>query len=158
LTRSLPFEVRTMRLYLEMSSFYDPERRQYNSTALLGHLRQHHFRVIEKTESMLLVVPYDLYIPPLTFVFGEAELGGRLAVVSTCRLENERYGLRPDSELLANRIVKESMHEIGHMVGLTHCFEPHCAMRASTSVEEIDLKGDRYCTSCRALFPSTTPV
>ncbi|MDH4069254.1 MAG: hypothetical protein OEV30_02405, partial [Ignavibacteria bacterium] len=46
LTRSLPFEVRTMRLYLEMSSFYDPERRQYNSTALLGHLRQHHLRVI----------------------------------------------------------------------------------------------------------------
>jgi len=107
---------------------------------------------------MLAVVREDLFIPPLTFVFGEAELGGTLAVVSSCRLDNTRYGLPADPALLANRLAKEAVHEAGHMAGLTHCFEQQCVMRVSTSVEEIDLKGETFCDACRSRLVSQDTV
>ena len=49
----------------------------------------------------------DLYIPILTFVFGEAQIGGASAIVSYHRLRQEFYGLparpRPAGQPTANR-------------------------------------------------------
>ena len=68
----------------------------------------------------------DLFIPVLTFVYGEAQLGGRAAVVSTARLAVEQG--RHDPALVAERIVKECVHELGHTFGLLHCDTPGCVM------------------------------
>jgi len=88
----------------------------------------------------------------LTYVFGEAELDGRAAVVSAFRLDNELYGMPPDPDLLFERLVKESLHELGHTFGLMHCHRTDCVMSSSTYVEHIDLKNDRFCDRClRAL-------
>ena len=42
---------------------------------------------------MLGVTAVDLYIPILTFVFGEAQMGGPCSIVSYHRLRQEFYGL-----------------------------------------------------------------
>jgi archaemetzincin len=94
------------------------------------------------------VTDVDLYIPVLTFVFGEAQLGGRCALVSLHRLHEEFYGLPPSPELLRHRLVKESVHELGHVLGLRHCPDWRCVMASTHDVERIDLKGEEYCPSC----------
>jgi archaemetzincin len=97
---------------------------------------------------ILAVTSVDLFIPVLTYVFGEAQLGGPAAVVSTNRLRSEKYGLPPDPETLISRLEKEAVHELGHTFGLFHCSEPACVMHASTYVEEIDPKEASFCATC----------
>jgi archaemetzincin len=126
---------------------FDASRGQYNSRVLLGQLLREHG---PHPGRILGVTGVDLFIPVLTFVFGEAQLGGRAAVVSTHRLANERYGLAPSLQLLRQRLGKEAVHELGHTYGLVHCHRPRCVMGSSTYVEEIDVKTDRLCPECLA--------
>jgi archaemetzincin len=99
-------------------------------------------------ERVLGVTNVDLFIPVLTFVFGEAQLGGPAGVVSFFRLDNRFYGLPENGELLLARLVKECVHEVGHTYGLLHCPDPDCVMRSSTYVEQIDLKQASFCIEC----------
>lgn len=124
---------------------YDPERGQYDSRALLTQLLRH---APEGDGRLLGVTAVDLFIPVLTFVFGEAQLDGRAAVVSCHRLDNTLYGLPADPRLLFERLVKESVHELGHTHALLHCPDDRCVMASSTYVEQIDLKGAEFCDRC----------
>jgi len=129
-----------------LSRAYDSSRGQYNSTVLLAELLNSSPPAENK---LIAVVDVDLYIPVLTFVFGEAQLNGRAAVVSVQRLSNEFYGLPQDEKTTFRRLEKEIVHELGHTFGLFHCRRYDCVMRSSTYVEEIDLKGVEPCESCR---------
>lgn len=130
---------------------FDPSRGQYNSNLFLACLLKG-----ERAANRLLgVTAVDLFIPVLTFVFGEAQLGGRAAVVSIHRLRNEAYGLPVDDVLLLRRLEKEAVHEIGHTFGLIHCHNAGCVMQSSTYVEEIDLKEVEPCASCRRRLDET---
>lgn len=123
------------------------ERQQYYSSEILAAMQRH----LSSTSWRLLgVTPLDLYIPILTFVFGEAELGGTSAVVSYRRLQQEFYGLPEDRDLLANRLLTESVHELGHTLRLTHCHDYQCAMAPSHAVEWIDIKDSGFCEDCLA--------
>jgi len=97
---------------------------------------------------VLGITGHDLYIPILTFVFGEAQMGGPCSVVSSHRLRQEFYGLPPDRKLLANRLLTECVHELGHTLDLTHCRDYQCVMASSHAVEWIDLKESRFCPEC----------
>jgi archaemetzincin len=55
---------------------------------------------------LLAVTDIDLYIPILKYVFGEAQVGGPCAGVSTFRLRQEFYGLDRDDALLRERLLK----------------------------------------------------
>jgi len=121
------------------------ERRQYHSSQILGQMSQF---IGSRTWRLLAVTGSDLYIPILTFVFGEAQMGGPSAIVSYYRLRQEFYGLPPDGDLLRQRLLKEAVHELGHTLGLTHCEDYRCAMSASHSVELIDLKENAFCENC----------
>jgi archaemetzincin len=125
-------------------AFFDASRGQYNSTLALGKL------LVEPgaEEKVLGLTAVDLFIPVLTYVFGEAQLDGRAGVVSVHRLDPRTYGLPPDEPLLLDRLIKEAVHELGHTFGLVHCPDPWCAMHASTYAEEIDLKGAELCPRC----------
>lgn len=131
---------------------YDTLRGQYHSTAILKRIRK---TPAAESWRLLGVTEADLFIPILTFVFGEAQLGpgdAPAAVVSTHRLRQEFYGLPPDSATLADRLLKESLHEVGHTLGLHHCTDYGCVMSSSPAVENIDLKAARFCDSCATLL------
>ena len=96
----------------------------------------------------------DLYVPVLTFVFGEAQVGGKAAVVSSYRLRDELYGLPKNPERLKERLEKEAIHELGHTFDLIHCREPECVMYSYTYAEEIDFKSKNFCSTCSALLES----
>jgi len=123
-----------------------PERGQYHSTEILGRMSR---LLLASAWRLLGVTGFDLYIPVLTFVFGEAQLGDACAVVSYHRLRQEFYGLPADQELLRARLLKEAIHELGHTLDLTHCEDITCVMSASHAVEWIDLKLPGFCPACR---------
>lgn len=134
-----------------LPSAFDKPRGQYLSSGLLRSMLGD--ASLADSQKMLGIVDVDLYAPVLTFVFGEAQLGGTSGILSTFRLHNDFYGLPEDLELLRTRVVKEAVHETGHLFGLVHCHSFECVMRSSTYVEEIDLKTPSLCTSCRAKLP-----
>jgi archaemetzincin len=146
LGRLLPLAVEPHPPGFDPEIAYDASRGQYNSRTLLAHLLRH----AAGADRVLGVAGVDLFIPVLTFVFGEAQLDGRAAVVSTQRLDNALYGLPPAPDLLFARLVKESVHELGHTFGLLHCPDGRCVMASSTYVEQIDGKGERFCDRCLA--------
>lgn len=131
----------------------DPEfafnlsRQQYLSTEILALLTR---RTMPEDWRILGVTLFDLYIPILTFVFGEAQLKGQCAVVSTHRLHQEFYGLPADPALLRDRLLKEAIHELGHTMTLSHCEDYQCVMSPSHGVEWIDLKSSHFCSACRS--------
>ena len=106
--------------------------------------------VPEDACKLLAVTERDLFIPVLTFVFGQAQLGGRAAVVSLARLRQEFYGLAPNREVFLERALKEALHETGHMFGLVHCADRSCAMSLATNVRQIDMKRAAFCARCAA--------
>lgn len=144
---SLPHPVRRLDLALDLQPFYAPERRQHHATLLLAALLRH---LPAPDAKIVGVTAEDLFIPVLTFVFGQSQLDGPAAVVSTHRLHNEFYGLPANETLLRTRTVKEVLHELGHAYGLVHCRDQLCVMRASTYVEEVDLKDAWFCEACAA--------
>ena len=123
------------------------ERQQFHSSEILATMQR---RINRDTWRLLGITERDLYIPILTFVFGEAQMGGAGAIVSYHRLTQEFYGLPPDLDLLANRLLIESVHELGHTLRLTHCDDFRCAMAPSHAVEWIDIKDSGFCEECLA--------
>jgi archaemetzincin len=131
--------------HLDLERAFDSSRRQYNSSALLTQVL-----AIGETSArkVIAIVDVDLYVPVLTFVYGEAQLDGSAAVVSLHRLHNRFYGVEEHHQLLVERLTKEIIHELGHTFGLYHCHQFECVMRSSTYVEEIDLKKETLCENC----------
>jgi archaemetzincin len=131
---------------IDIEKTYDSSRGQYNSSGILLQLIA---SPPADAVKILGVVEFDLCIPVLTFVFGEAQLDGIGSVVSLHRLNNKFYGLPEDQRLQTERLVKESIHELGHTFGLVHCAYPACVLNASTYVEDIDQKSGEFCPQCR---------
>ena len=140
---------RMLHCTIDIEQAYDPDRRQYNSSQILLQLIR---SAPPGTAKILGVAAVDLFIPILTYVFGEAQLDGIGALVSLHRLNSRLYGLPENDQLLRERLNKEALHELGHTFGLLHCSTPKCALNASTYVEDIDQKSDRICHECRSLI------
>ncbi|MCX6286615.1 MAG: archaemetzincin family Zn-dependent metalloprotease [Bacteroidetes bacterium] len=148
------FPVNFKESHLDLSEFFDPGRRQYNGNKLL-----HAVEAISRPEALKTVGLFsvDLFIPILTYIFGQALLNGRTGIVSLYRLSNERYGIEADDKLLLERFTKEVIHELGHTFGLIHCMAPSCVMRSSTYVEDIDQKNQNLCHHCREQLSTVIP-
>ncbi len=132
--------------FLDLSEFYDAARNQYDGNRLLKVIDA---RFASDTEKTLGLFNVDLFIPILTFIFGQAFLNGRSGIASVYRLRNERYGLNEDEQVFVDRFKKEVIHELGHTFGLIHCLNPVCVMRSGTYVEDIDQKSHSFCSKCR---------
>ena len=84
--------------HLDLSEFFDPARKQYDGNKLLKEIE---IRFATDNTKTLGIFNVDLFIPILTFIFGQAFLNGRCGIASAYRLRNERYGLnfyRPNSK------------------------------------------------------------
>ena len=130
---------------------YNRSRCQYQASALLEVLR----RVVRSPHWGLGVADVDCYVPGLNFVFGLASLAERCALVALPRLRQEFYGSPQDDLLFEQRVVKEAIHEIGHVCGLGHCSDPRCVMHFSNSLADTDLKSRQLCERCRVKLNST---
>jgi len=149
IARALGVSVRVETEPVFVDGQHDERRNQVWSTAVLAELDRREKR--PKTV-VLGVTGLDLYVPVLTFVFGEAQLGGTCAVVSAHRLRNEYYGVPGDEAVLVERLLKETLHEFGHTQGLRHCAEWRCVMSSAHAVERIDLRAAAYCRDCAVQF------
>lgn len=126
----------------------DLERRQYHSTRILERLAS---RVPPNTVKIIGIVSVDLFIPILTHVYGEAQLGGVAAVVSTFRLLEPLGPVKAKAEF-ASRLGKEAAHELGHTFKLRHCPNPTCLMHYCRSLRDVDMKSLKLCPYCRVLL------
>ena len=130
----------------EKDLWADPVRKQYHSTPILDTLA-----MISPPEAIkvLAITKVDLFIPILTHVYGEAQLGGKACILSTYRFSE---GLAPAAEILRDRIFKEAIHELGHTFNLRHCRDASCVMHYCRGVGEVDRKSNQFCRYCAVLL------
>jgi archaemetzincin len=132
----------------EPRSAYSPQRAQWASAEYLKRLLAHPAAAAGR---VLGVTERDLFVPVLSFVYGQAQLEGRVAVVSLARLRPEFHGWPPDEQALARRAATEAVHEVGHTFGLVHCADRRCPMSLSIDLADLDRKTAAPCPSCSAL-------
>ncbi len=140
-----PLPIQRLPGLLIPESAYDAKRKQYQSVEMMRMLSQH---AANMDSRVLGITDVDLSIPMLSFLFGQAQLDGPVAIVSLCRLHQEFYGLPAQDSLLRERLAKEVLHEMGHTFGLVHCPEEKCAMSLSTHIGMVDAKAEQYCARC----------
>ncbi len=149
LSQNLGFPVRVLPNMNEPSDAIDPVRKQYHSTKILKEMIKN---LPDDAFKIIGIADVDLYVPVLTFVFGEAQLGGKALLVSTARLCQEFYGLPANDGLMQERLIKEVLHELWHTFGLTHCPLSQCVMYLSNNVSDIDSKDSKFCNDCAKLL------
>jgi archaemetzincin len=140
------YDTHILPLIDEKDLWPDPARHQVHSTPILETLSLLSPRNAVK---VLAITNLDLFIPILTHVYGEAQLGGRACILSTYRFTD---GLFPGTEAFSCRIVKEAVHELGHTFGLRHCRDPACVMHYCRNLREVDRKSSRPCRYCAVLL------
>lgn len=127
-------------------SNFDRNRNQWYSPKLLDSIFQ---KLNPDTDTKgLIIFDVDAYSYGLNFVFGEAIGNGPIAIVYLPRIKQEFYGLKPSEQMFYERLVKESVHELGHAFGLTHCNNKRCVMHFSNSLQDTDFKKRSFCESC----------
>jgi archaemetzincin len=145
----LTLPVRVLRPLIVPEETFHIVRGQYHSTQILEYLLSEHdsgaFRILGITS-------VDLFIPILTFVFGEAQLNGTAAVISLFRPRGDVDGTNPPRAVVLNRLIKLGIHELGHTFGLGHCREEGCLMGFSANLEKLDQKNLALCPYCQVLL------
>ncbi len=126
---------------------FDETRGQHQSHAILNEVQS--FVAGKKGLNRVLgVVDADIFVPKLSFVFGEAACPGKAALISLWRLKPEFYGDAPNELLFLERTIKEAVHELGHTLGLEHCPQSLCVMHFSNSILDTDAKQEFFCQDC----------
>ncbi len=131
----------------DISFAYDEKRIQYYSTKILERLEE---KAPDDCLKVLAVTQEDLFIPILTHVYGEAQLGGIASIISISRLI--AYPTTDSIDKGESRIIKEAAHELGHAFDLRHCEDTHCIMHYCRKIEDVDNKSDRFCRYCTVLL------
>ncbi|MEM0461514.1 MAG: archaemetzincin family Zn-dependent metalloprotease [Candidatus Caldarchaeum sp.] len=119
---------------------WNSQRRQYDAEKLVKHIHP-------GEPFVLILTGRDLYVEGLNFVFGYAP--PPVGVLSIHRLKPSVEVGGFGRSLLLDRVLKEAVHEVGHLIGLRHCSAGSCVMSFSNSVDEVDLKSGELCERCR---------
>ena len=115
-----------------------PKRQQFDALKIIKELSRETRGAVFK----LGVTELDICTPILTFVFGESQLGGKIALISLNRLQEG------SPELTFERAAKIGVHEVGHVLGLEHCWEVRCLMHFSRNLEQLDTLPLQFCSAC----------
>jgi archaemetzincin len=143
--RIFGYSTEILSLISDLHFALDPERSQYHSTSILEILAA---RTPQEVLKVVAVTHVDLFIPILTHVYGEAQLGGKACIISTCRLK-ENVG---SQKVFWERMAKEAVHELGHTFNLRHCKDPSCLMHYCRTVRDVDMKSEEFCRYCKILL------
>ncbi len=137
------FKARVEKILDDIMFAYDEARNQYHSTKILEVLEK---KAPLDSIKVIAITREDLFIPILTHVYGEAQLGGRASIISIARLIE---GLEIDVGTKGcKRIVKEAIHELGHTFDLRHCEDQMCIMHYCRKLDDVDKKSDQFCRYC----------
>lgn len=136
---------------LKKASLFDKRRNQWYSPKLLVWFFQK-FRPNRNTK-ILFILDVDAYSDGLNYVLGEAYPKGGLGIIYLPRIRQEFYGLRPNDNLFYERMVKECVHELGHIFGFVHCPNKECVMHFSNILSDTDIKAKIFCGTCRMRKP-----
>lgn len=147
--RELGLSVKILQSTINPEDSFDQKRKQYHSTKLLKEMLSN---LPSDSLKMMGIISVDLFIPILTFVFGEAQLDGKVGLISLARLRQEFYGLPPNQALQQRRLIKEIKHELGHTFGLIHCSLRECVMSVANTIADVDAKGASFCEACKELL------
>lgn len=120
---------------------YDSQRKQYVSPRIIDYIYGYTKNL--NYLKVLGVCDLNAYTGRLNFVFGEADLAGKVAVIYISRLKN------PSQNLFLQRVLKEAVHELGHLFGLNHCTVSACVMYFSNSISDTDRKESNLCGRCK---------
>jgi archaemetzincin len=131
------------------SDAFQHHRQQYDAALVISYLAQLSY---SKYGRIVALTNVDLCIPILTYVFGEAEVGGRVAVVSNFRLRHNEDGTTARLDRYYERLAKVSLHEIGHTLSVYHCEDPKCLMRYSPKVHHLDEVELCFCERCEFIL------
>jgi archaemetzincin len=147
MARVFGFQTQIIPLIDDISFAFDQKRLQYHSTRILEKLEQH---APDDCLKILGITQEDLFIPILTHVYGEAQLGGIASIISISRLIDYPKTITIDRG--RSRIIKEAAHELGHTFDLRHCEDSQCIMHYCRKIEDVDKKSERFCRYCSILF------
>jgi archaemetzincin len=101
-------------------------------------------KVVYVTDKELAIPKGPLGEPP---TWGYAEQGGSRALISTFRFR-PRGVTEASIEVFRRRLARESIHFIGHLWDLHHCYDARCAMHPSWSPslpDDPEFELDAYC-------------
>ena len=146
--RVFGYESETRPLLGDLDFFFDPGRSQYHSTPILEKLAS---LTPATSIKVFAITDVDLFIPILTHVYGEAQMGGKACIVSIHRLKEELSPLQ-GIRAFRQRVAKEAIHELGHTFGLHHCKEHTCIMHYCRRVRDVDAKSDQLCRYCKVML------
>jgi archaemetzincin len=131
-------------LLQDLDFAFDQGRNQYHSTLILEELAN---RAPASAIKVLAITDVDLFIPILTYVYGEAQLNGKACIISTYRLKEGLPPMHIQDAFLA-RVFKEAIHELGHTFNLLHCPDHTCIMHYCRSEDDVDRKAEELCRYC----------
>ena len=145
LSKRFSYRIHVINLKINLDNFYSIDRKQYFSTQIIAEAMK---LTDEFNGKIIMLTDVDIFVPALTFIFGEAQLNGKHSILSVCRLHEEFYSGISNENLLLERTIKEALHELGHCYGLRHCIDWDCVMHSSNGIEEVDIKGSTFCRKC----------
>ncbi len=119
---------------------FNKDRSQYHATAILRRLSS----LRNGGAPIVGILDVDLFLPDAPYVIGDADRDAGTAVFSLARLQHA------DPERVKRRASIETVHAVGHLLGLSHCTDFRCAMFFSRDAADCDRKGNGLCASCRA--------
>ena len=119
---------------------FNKDRGQYHATSILRRLS-----TLRRNDAPVVgLLDVDLFLPDAPYVIGDADRDARAAIFSLSRLSHA------EPEAVRRRAQVESVHAVGHLLGLSHCTDFRCAMFFSRDAADSDRKGPGLCGSCRA--------
>ncbi len=148
LKRIFGYKTEIIPLLQDVTFAFDPGRKQHHSTPILEKLAK---TAPHQAIRVLGITEVDLFIPILTHVYGEAQLGGTACIISTHRLA-EGLSLAADKGTYYDRVTKEAVHELGHTFKLRHCKDNACIMHYCRSIKDVDRKSEQLCRYCKTLL------
>ena len=125
---------------------FDKSRNQYLGDALLEQLERND---LPDAARVVGIIDSDAYAPGLNYVFGQARMPGRFAVIALPRLRQSLRARPEDAARFRERVLKITVHELGHTFGYVHCPDRKCVMHFSNSIGETDYAGAQYCVNER---------
>ena len=130
-----------------IAASYNSRRNQVDIRDLINN-----FRKVNKPKPNVIDIIFidrDLYIDGRSYIFSATHLATKTITISIFRLAYAlNLGVDEGRSLFRERIYKELIHEIGHLIGLDHCMNETCVMSFSPDIPHLDRKLPMLCSVC----------